>query len=100
MRARVLIPTNAWKRRLAIGRSATVRLAAGKYGSALAHVAVSVTRDRSVAEDFAFDYQRALPDELNAEQRARLAPAAARCPVGRTLAAASGPRPRAPIRLP
>lgn len=73
---------------LATCMSMTVRMAAEKYGIALAHVAVRVTLDRSVADDFAFDYQLTLPNELTAEQRARLVRAAAQCPVSKTLAAA------------
>ena len=72
---------------LATCMSMTVRIAAEKHGYPLTGVAVTVSLDRSVPEDFAFDYSLELEGELSETQRAHLARAAAQCPVSKTIAA-------------
>lgn len=72
---------------LATCMSMTVRIAAEKHNYPLTGVAVTISLDRSVPEDFAFDYSLELEGELNDTQRAHLARAAAQCPVSKTIAA-------------
>ena len=66
----------------------TVRIAAQKYGYPLDAVSVEVCVDRSEPGQVVMEYALSLEGELSSEQRARLEHAAARCPVGQTLAAA------------
>jgi putative redox protein len=72
---------------LATCMSMTVRIAAEKYAYPLTTVAVTVSLDRSVPDDFAFDYSLELQGDLSDTQRAHLARAAAQCPVSKTIGA-------------
>lgn len=85
---------------LATCMSMTVRIAAEKHGYPLTHVAVTVSLDRSVADDFAFDYRLELSGELSEVQRAHLARAAAQCPVSKTIAARPRLRAAPPATVP
>lgn len=84
---------------LATCMSMTVRIAAEKYGYALTQVAVTVSLDRTVADDLAFDYQLELSGDLSDAERSRLARAAAQCPVSKTLAARPRLRAAAPAAV-
>jgi putative redox protein len=83
--AKGFLPHELLEASLASCMNVTLRMYADTHGIPLEGVQTTVTLNRDDPDEAAFDYALHLDGPLTADQRTRLARAAAACPVKRTL---------------